>query len=102
MKLIDAENQADVLTKYLLEIKETIIEVLNSRDNDYLFALMMQYFEGQPIDYDVNKVIKDLKDWTFNADINIGDGTVMNHNLIASENAINIVKEGIVRKDGKI
>lgn len=29
-----------------------------------------------------------------NADVNIGDGTMMNHNLIVSKNAIEIVKGG--------
>ena len=33
------------------------------------------------------------------ADVNIDDGTMMNYNLIESNNAIEIVKQGDVRKD---
>ena len=44
--------------------------------------------------YDVDKVVEQLEEWTFNADVNIGDGTMMNHNLIVSKNAIEIVKVG--------
>lgn len=43
---------------------------------------------------DIEKVVADLKEWTFNADVNIGDGTITNHDLIASEIAIDIVKRG--------
>lgn len=41
----------------------------------------------------IEKIIEQLKEWTFNADINIGDGTSMNHDLIESKNAIEIVKQ---------
>lgn len=48
----------------------------------------------QPTAYDVDKVVAELEEWTFNADVNIGDGTIMNQNLIASKNAIDIVRKG--------
>ncbi len=44
--------------------------------------------------YDVDKVMKGLNEWTFNANIDVGDGTVMNHNLIVRDVAIDIVKAG--------
>lgn len=44
--------------------------------------------------YDVDKVVKEINEWTFNANINVGDGTVMNHNLIVRDTAIEIVKTG--------
>lgn len=48
-----------------------------------------------PTAYDVNKVVEELEELTFNADVNIGDdGTTMNNDLIASKNAIKIVKQG--------
>ena len=47
---------------------------------------------NMPTAYDVDKVVSQLEEWTFNADVNIGDGTMMNHNLIVSKNAIEIVK----------
>lgn len=59
---------------------------------------VMQIVERQKCAYDVNKVIKELDDWTFNANIDIGDGTMMNHNLIVRDNAINIVKEGRINE----
>ena len=42
----------------------------------------------------IKKIVEQLEEWTFNADINLGDGTVKNSDLIASENAIEIVKRG--------
>lgn len=62
-------------------------------------ADMRKMISEQPTAYDVDKVVAELKDWTFNADVSIGDGTIMNHNLIASENAIDIVKRGGVNDD---
>lgn len=55
---------------------------------------MCKLIDEQPTAYDVDKVVEQLKEWTFNADVNIGDGTMMNHNLIVSKNAIEIVKGG--------
>ena len=47
-----------------------------------------------PTAYDVDKVVKEINEWTFNANIDVGDGTVMNHNLIVRDTAIEIVKAG--------
>lgn len=55
---------------------------------------MCELIDEQPTAYDVDAVVEQLKEWTFNADVNIGDGTMMNHNLIVSKNAIEIVKAG--------
>ncbi len=44
--------------------------------------------------YDVDKVVKEINEWTFNANIDVGDGTVTNHNLIVRDTAIEIVKTG--------
>lgn len=44
--------------------------------------------------YDVDKVVKEINEWTFNANIDVGDGTVMNHNLIVRDTVIEIVKTG--------
>ena len=51
----------------------------------------------QPTAYDVDKVVKELEEWSFNADVNVGDGTIMNQNLIARDNAIGIVKDGGIK-----
>lgn len=50
------------------------------------------YIQNMPTAYDIDKVIKNLNEWTFNANIDVGDGTVMNHNLIVRDVAIDIVK----------
>ena len=82
MKLIDAGKLLDELnerkTPYDAEINEIIV--------------------SQKV-YDIDKVVEQLEEWTFNADVNLGDGTVKNSDLIASENAIEIVKRGIISDD---
>ncbi|WP_440285094.1 hypothetical protein [Eshraghiella crossota] len=60
---------------------------------------MCELIDEQPTAYDVDAVVEQLKEWTFNADVNIGDGTMMNHNLIVSKNAIEIVKAGGIDVD---
>lgn len=47
----------------------------------------------------IEKIVEQLEEWTFNADVNLGDSTVKNSDLIASENAIDIVKRGGVNDD---
>lgn len=47
-----------------------------------------------PTAYDVDKVVKEINEWAFNANIDVGNGTVMNHNLIVRNTAIEIVKTG--------
>lgn len=57
-------------------------------------CIVKAWLNNQPTAYDMDKVVEQLEEWTFNADVNIGDGTMMNHNLIVSKNAIEIVKGG--------
>lgn len=59
---------------------------------------VMQILGNQKCVYDVEKVVKELDEWTFNANIDIGDGTMMNHNLIVRDNAVDIVKKGGVNE----
>lgn len=81
MRLIDADklieniHKRSYISKALSEIFETVID-------------------EQPTAYDVDKVVKEINEWTFNANIDVGDGTVMNHNLIVRDTAIKIVKRG--------
>ena len=49
---------------------------------------MPQIINDEPTAYDVDKVLKEINEWTFNANIDVGDGTVMNHNLIVRDTAI--------------
>ena len=61
MKLIDAEIQPQFLSDYILERKSTFIRVLEKGDNDFLFGLLMDYFDIQPTAYDVDKVVGQLR-----------------------------------------
>ncbi len=83
MRLIDA----DALKKDLKSVTLSNGTLVNT--NAVLYLL-----EEYPTAYDVDKVVEQLEKWTFNADVNIGDGTMMNHNLIVSKNAIKIVEGG--------
>lgn len=74
-KLIEDIHKRNYISKALSEIFETIID-------------------EQPLAYDVDGVVKEINEWTFNANIDVGDGTVMNHNLIVRDTAIEIVKAG--------
>ena len=88
MRLIDA----DTLIKDLgfLYTKNRVPNVpIDMRAKKTLTTIM-----EQPTAYDVDKVVKEINEWTFNANIDVGDGTVMNHNLIVRDTAIEIVKAG--------
>jgi hypothetical protein len=80
MRLIDADKLRTILT-----------------DEECPCALqtaLIGIIDAQPTAYDVDKVVKEINEWTFNANIDVGDGTIMNHNLIVRDTAINIVKAG--------
>lgn len=61
MKLIDATIQPRSLTDYILERKSTFIRVLEEGDNEFLLALLTNYFTEQPTAYDVDKVINQIE-----------------------------------------
>lgn len=61
MRLIDAATQPMFLAEYILERKDTFIRVLEKADNDFLFGLLMDYFDEQPISYDMDAVVKQLE-----------------------------------------
>lgn len=62
MRLIDATIQPMFLAEYILERKDTFIRILEKSDNDFLFGLLMDYFDEQPTAYDVDKVVEQLKE----------------------------------------
>lgn len=97
MRLIDGAIQALPMSDYIIERKDTFIKVLQRGNNDYLFAMLMDYFDNQQTSYDIDKVVEQLKEWSFNADVIVGDGEIINGNLIARDNAIEIVKDGGVK-----
>lgn len=89
MKLIYADElKKELCQQWFMDI------LLTQRNSEDMFYALAQKIDAQPTAYDVDKVVEQLEEWTFNADVNIGDGTMMNHNLIVSKNAIEIVKGG--------
>ena len=61
----------------------------------YEFGIkLLDYLNNKDADYDVDKVIKELSEWTVNADIKISDGEVVNRDVIVGCTAMDIVKEG--------
>lgn len=79
MRLIDADK----------------LNFLGQHYNKSQMKAILDFVDAQPTAYDVDKVVKELNEWTFNANIDVGDGTVMNHNLIVKDVAIDIVKAGV-------
>lgn len=90
MRLIDA----DTLIKDLGYLYTKNHIPVDMRAKETLTTIM-----EQPTAYDVDKVVKEINEWTFNANIDIGDGKVMNHNLIVRDIAIEIVKAGVKYDD---
>jgi len=60
------------------------------------FTIAMQMVQNQPTAYDVEKVVELLKDWTAEADIvrPFDNKVITGKKVIASENAIGIVRDG--------
>ena len=96
MRLIDADLLKKNIAKWLQGSDPQETEMV--RVDDIAVSVIMEIDE-QPTAYDVEKVVEQLEEWTFNADVNLGDDTVKNSDLIASENAIDIVKRGGVNDD---
>ena len=98
MRLIDADELMDVILRSKKINSECALEenAVDTYDNGQqeTFELVIKMVEDQPTAYDPDKVVKEINEWTFNANIDVGDGTVMNHNLIVRDTAIEIVKGG--------
>ena len=61
----------------------------------YEFGIkLLDYLSNKDADYDVNKVIKELSEWTVNADIVINCDELVNRDVIVGCTAMDIVKEG--------
>lgn len=91
MRLIDATIQPQFLSDYILERKSTFIHVLEKGDNDFLFGLLMDYFDEQPAAYDVDKVVEQLKDISYER---FGYAGMGGENVVNLDDAIEIVKAG--------
>lgn len=101
MKLIDGEIQSKRLINYILERKETFARALEKGDNDFIFAMLMDYFDEQPTAYDVDKVVEQLetaRDGYSTAKLMTVTNNELVKKFIAKEKTINlaikIVKDG--------
>lgn len=90
MRLIDGTIQALPMVNYILERKDTFIKVLQKGDNDFLFAMLMDYFDSQPTAYDVDEVVERLETYS-NKDEAEQLGTIP---VVELEDAFKIVKGG--------
>lgn len=90
MRLIDGTIQALPMVNYILERKDTFIKVLQKGDNDFLFAMLMDYFDSQPTAYDVDEVVERLETYS-NKDEAERLGTIP---VVELEDAFKIVKGG--------
>lgn len=91
MRLIDAEIQSKRLINYILERKETFARALEKGDNDFIFAMLMDYFDKQPTAYDVDKVVQQLDD---RSTLSRPVGWSKFYQIILLKDAIKIVKDG--------
>lgn len=57
-------------------------------------SAVMQIIGQQKSAYDIDQVVEELKNWSINTNIDTLDGSSKNVDIIASENAIDIVKHG--------
>lgn len=88
MRLIDADKLILHLNDYAL-----------SADTYNAIKQCIEAAEEQPTAYDVDKVVKKLEEWSFDADIIVPTippsySTIIHKNVIARDNAIEIVKAG--------
>ena len=91
MRLIDAEIRSKRLINYILERKETFARALEKGDNDFIFAMLMDYFDKQPTAYDVDKVVQQLDD---RSTLSRPVGWSKFYQIILLKDAIKIVKDG--------
>ena len=98
MRLIDA----DKLIEKLRDFKEWENDdggPIHTMSETQRIDRCINFAQTEPTAFDADKVVKEINEWTFNANIDVGDGTVMNHNLIVRDTAIEIVKQGGVSDD---
>lgn len=73
-RLIDGAIQPMLLTNYILERKNAFAKALEKGDNDFLFAMLMDYFDAQPTAYNPSKVMVQLEKVAFERYENDGMG----------------------------
>lgn len=64
MRLIDGTIQPPLITNYILDRKDEIIDLLQKEDINSLFSVIMEYFDDQPTAYDAERVVEQLRENT--------------------------------------
>lgn len=72
-RLIDGAIQPMLLANYILERKDAFVRALEKGDNDFLFAMLMDYFDAQPTAYDLDKVVEQLKEEKESSYVDFGE-----------------------------
>lgn len=95
MRLIDADKLIDEMKKWYFDEEKQRAAEEDSSPMDLFTHLAITTVKSQPTAYNIGKVIKHLEEWTCKADINVGDGTILTRDVIASKTAIEIVEDGM-------
>ena len=98
MRLIDADKLIEKLRDFK-EWENDDGRPIHTMSETQRIDRCINFAQTEPTAFDADKVVKEINEWTFNANIDVGDGTVMNHNLIVRDTAIEIVKQGGVSDD---
>ena len=93
MRLIDADKLIEKLRDFK-EWENDDGRPIHTMSEIQRIDRCINFAQTEPTAYDVDKVVKEINEWTFNANIDVGDETVMNHNLMVRDIAIEIVKAG--------
>ena len=80
----------------LIDADELLQDIRENMPNYEVKGEFLNYVNEQPTAYEVEKVVAELEEWTFETDVTMPfDKTIMkNQKLIASGNAIDIVRRG--------
>lgn len=93
----------DSLERIMADIKHSLENggcLCSGRYEHETIEMLEKAFEDSRQAYDIDKVVEELKEWTFNADIIMPlTKEIKSADFIASENAIEIVKQGGVSDD---
>ena len=92
MRMIDADKLIEKLRDFK-EWENDDGRPIHTMSETQRIDRCINFAQTEPTAFDADKVVKEINEWTFNANIDVGDGTVMNHNLIVRDTAIEIVKQ---------
>lgn len=72
------------------------MDEVNIISTTYTYKELVYIICNLPTAFDVEKVVSELEEWTFEADVIMPRGGIIKNNkLISSSNAIDIVRKGV-------